>query len=57
MTQANNVIRTLMSEAFINAVHTCGKQGRNAGRIGRIVVTNAAKGVGVKYAPRIATKK
>jgi hypothetical protein len=46
------IIRTKMAAALMQAVVDCGKEGRNAGHVGRVIVTNAARGVGVKYAPR-----
>lgn len=46
------VIRTKMAAALIGAVHQSIDSGHNTGRLGRQVLTNEAKGVGVKWAPR-----
>jgi prepilin-type N-terminal cleavage/methylation domain-containing protein len=48
----NGVIRTKMSAALIGAVHNSINEGHNTGKLGRLVLTAEAKGVGVKYAPR-----
>jgi hypothetical protein len=47
----NGVIRTKMSAALIGAVHNSINSGHNTGKLGRLVLTAEAKGVGVKYAP------
>lgn len=49
---AQVVARTKMSAALIGAVRNAAKQGVNCGRLGRIVLTNEAKGVGVLYVER-----
>lgn len=46
------VVRTSMSAALIGAVHYAVKHGTNPGRLGRIILTNEAKGVGVRLMPR-----
>ena len=51
------VIRTKMSAALIAATHKAHSEGHNTGKLGRLVLTNEAKGVGVKYSPRAAKKK
>ena len=50
------VIRTKMSAALIAATHHAHKNGQNTGRLGRLVLTNEAKGVGVKYVRRTPKK-
>lgn len=50
--QQQKIVRTKMSQAMIEAVHTRINQGFNTGNIGRVVLTNEAKGVGIKYVAR-----
>ena len=50
--QQQKVIRTKMSAALIKAVHQSIDTGHNTGRLGRMVLTNEAKGVGIKFSPR-----
>ncbi len=41
-----------MADAFVNAQHRAQHEGHNTRNIGRVVLTNEAKGVGVIYRPR-----
>ena len=45
----NKIIRTKMADALIGAVHQRINNGYNTGRLGRLVLTNEAAGVGVNY--------
>lgn len=47
-----SVVRTKMADALINAVHSRINEGYNTGKLGRIVLTNEAKGIGTKVAYR-----
>lgn len=55
--QDRNIIRTKMGAALIQATHEAIDKGKNTGRLGRLVLTAEAQGVGVKYAPRQELKQ
>jgi hypothetical protein len=57
MLKNNGVIRTKMSAALIAATHDSINAGHNTGKLGRLVLTAEAKGVGVKYIPRQQQRK
>lgn len=50
------IVRTKMADALIRAVHSSIDAGHNTGRLGRNVLTNEVKGVGVKFVPRSKSK-
>jgi hypothetical protein len=50
--QASGIIRTKMAAAFHAMLVDCRERGKNSGRIGRRVLTNEARFVGVKYVPK-----
>lgn len=56
--QANTgIIRTKMSEALIGAFDQAVSERRNLGRLGKRILTNKIKGVGIKYMPRSKAKE
>lgn len=46
---SGNVVRTKMADAFIGALALAVHEGKNPGRIGKRILTNKAKGVGVLH--------
>lgn len=50
------IVYSKMASAMIKAVDNCIAEGRNPGRVGRIVITNKAAGVGAKWQPRLTLK-
>jgi acyl-coenzyme A synthetase/AMP-(fatty) acid ligase len=49
MQQQVKVVRTKLADALIGAVHSSINAGHNTGRLGRLVLTAEAKGVGIKH--------
>jgi hypothetical protein len=47
----NGIIRTKLAAALLAAVMEGGARGKNPGRLGKRVLTNNAKGVGIKFDP------
>lgn len=55
--QEIGVIRTTMAAAMLRGFDQCVASGQNPGRVGHRILTNKAKGVGVKYVPRPKKKE
>jgi hypothetical protein len=49
MQQQVKVVRTKLADALIGAVHSSIAAGNNTGRLGRLVLTAEAQGVGIKH--------
>jgi len=50
-------VHTKMAAAFLAAIPAAVEAGVNPGAIGKRILTNNAKGVGVKYRPKLTLKK
>jgi hypothetical protein len=53
MQQQVKVVRTKLADALIGAVHSSINAGHNTGRLGRLVLTAEAQGVGIKQRIRL----
>lgn len=54
--QRNKPVMTKMAAALSRAVHERIQQGYNTGNVGRVVLTNEAKGTGIYIRNRRGTK-